>query len=109
MGKYNYGDGRSEQDPDYMIYNDRNCNYPHQIYGVWWLTQFRRWGMVKGTPDYKGVSKRVLRPDIYLEAMKEMGATTNIAEQQKVQLFDSTLDDADPEKYATSFAINSLA
>ena len=109
MGKYNYGDGRTEQDPDYMIYSNRNCNYPHQIFGTWWLTQFRRWGMVKGTPDYKGVAKRVLRSDIYLEAMKEMGVTTTIAEQTKVQLFDSTLDAADPEKYATSFAINSLA
>ena len=109
MGKYNYGDGRTEQDPDYMIYSSRNCNYPHHIFGVWWLTQFRRWGMVKGAPDYKGVSKRVLRSDIYLEAMKEMGVSTNIAEQTKVQLFDSTLDAADPEKYATSFPINSLA
>src|SRR4026208_1176173 len=44
MGKYEYGDGRVEQDPLYMIYSSRNCNYPHQIYGKWWLSQFRRWG-----------------------------------------------------------------
>jgi hypothetical protein len=30
-------------------------------------------------------------------------------ELQKVQLFDSTLDGADPEKYATSFPIHGLA
>jgi hypothetical protein len=24
-----------------MIYSDRQCNYPHRIYGTWWLTQFR--------------------------------------------------------------------
>ena len=109
MGKYSYGDGRTEQDPDYMIFSNRNCNYPHQIFGMWWLTQFRRWGMVKAAPDYKGIPKRVLRSDIYLDAMKEMGVGTAIAEQQKAQLFDSTLDAAEPEKYATSFAINSLA
>jgi nitrate/nitrite transport system substrate-binding protein len=109
MGKYNYGDGRSEQDPDYMIYSDRNCNYPHAIYGTWFMTQFRRWGMVKGAPDYKGVTKRVLRSDIYLEAMKELGVGRPIAEQTKVTLFDSTLDAADPEKYATSFPVHSLA
>ena len=73
MGKYDYGDGRVEQDPNYMIFSNRDCNYPHQIYGNWWLTQFRRWGMVKGAPDYDGIAKRVLRPDIYLEAMKELG------------------------------------
>src|SRR5499427_5942108 len=109
LGKYNYGDGRSEQDPNYMIFSERNCNYPHAIYGTWWLTQFRRWGMVKGAPDYKGIVKRVMRSDIYVEAMKEMGVTTKIAEEQKVTLFDSTLDAADPEKYATSFPIHSLA
>ena len=32
-----------------------------------------------------------------------------LAEQTKVTLFDSTLDAADPEKYATSFPIHSLA
>jgi nitrate/nitrite transport system substrate-binding protein len=92
-----------------MIYSSRNCNYPHAIYGTWWLTQFRRWGMVKGAPDYKGIVKKVLRSDIYLEAMKEMGVNTTIAEEQKVTLFDSTLDAADPEKYAMSFPIHSLA
>src|SRR6187551_3414755 len=61
MGKYEYGDGRVEQDPFYMIYSNRNCNYPHQVYGAWWLTQFRRWGMTKGAPDYAGIAKRVLR------------------------------------------------
>jgi nitrate/nitrite transport system substrate-binding protein len=47
MGKYVYGDGRSEQDPNYMIFSSRDCNYPQRVFGTWWLTQFRRWGMVK--------------------------------------------------------------
>ena len=109
MGKYNYGAGRSEQDPDYMIYADRDCNYPQAVYGMWFMTQFRRWGMVKSAPDYDGVTRRVLRPDIYLEAMKELDVNKQIAEQTKVTLFDSTLDAADPEKYATSFPVHSLA
>ena len=29
LGKYDYGDGRKEQDSMYMTYSDRNCNYPH--------------------------------------------------------------------------------
>ena len=40
---------------------------------MWWLTQFRRWGMVDGTPDYEGVAAQVMRPDLYEEAMKELG------------------------------------
>src|SRR6188508_1793047 len=34
QGKYNYGDGRVEQDPNYMIYSDRNCNYPQRVFGT---------------------------------------------------------------------------
>jgi nitrate/nitrite transport system substrate-binding protein len=108
LGKYNYGDGRVEQDPNYMIFGARNANYPHQIYGKWWLTQLRRWGMTKGAPDYAGIPKRVLRSDIYLEAMKEMGVKVTVAEEQKITLFDSTFDGKDPDRYAKSFPIHSV-
>jgi nitrate/nitrite transport system substrate-binding protein len=108
LGKYEYGDGRIEQDPNYMIFSNRNCNYPHQIYGRWWLTQFRRWGMTKTAPDYEGVAKRVLRGDLYLEAMKELGVAVKVAEEQKVTLFDGAFDGKDPEKYARSFPINGI-
>jgi nitrate/nitrite transport system substrate-binding protein len=110
QGKYDYGDGRVEQDPNYMIFSQRQCNYPHPAFATWWLTQFRRWGMGKGAPDYQGVAKRVMRPDIYLEAMKELGVVPKVAPIQKIALFDGpTLDVSDPEKYARSFPINSLA
>lgn len=107
LGKYDYGDGRVEQDPFPMTYSQRSCNYPHQIYGTWWLTQFRRWGMVKTAPDYAGVARRVLRSDIYLEAMKELGVPIKVAEEQKITLFDGTFDGTTPDKYATSFAVHS--
>jgi nitrate/nitrite transport system substrate-binding protein len=109
MGKYEYGDGRVEQDPNYMIFSNRGGNYPHQIYAKWWLTQFRRWGMTKTAPDYAGVAKRVLRSDLYLEAMKELGVTAKIAEEQKIVLFDGVFDGKDPELYARSFPIHSMA
>jgi nitrate/nitrite transport system substrate-binding protein len=109
LGKYEYGDGRVEQDPNYMIFSNRNCNYPHQIYAKWWLTQFRRWGMTKAAPDYDGVAKRVLRADLYLEAMKELGVAVKVAEEQKVTLFDGVFDGKDPERYARSFPIHSMA
>jgi nitrate/nitrite transport system substrate-binding protein len=109
LGKYEYGDGRVEQDPNYMVFSNRNCNYPHQIYGRWWLTQFRRWGMVKTAPDYNGIPKRVLRSDLYLEAMKELGVATKVVEEQKITLFDGVFDGTNPEKYATSFKVHSMA
>ena len=110
LGAYDYGDGRKEQDKFYMTFSDRDCNYPQPAFGKWWLTQFRRWGMVKGAPDYQGIAKRVMRPDLYMDAMKEMGVTKKVTEVQKFALWDGlAFDAADPEKYATSFPINSLA
>lgn len=107
-GKYDYGNGRSEQDPKYMIFNDRNCNFPARSYGYWWLSQFRRWGMVKGAPDYAGIAGKVMRPDIYSEAMKELGVKVSAADLAPVKLTDGVFDPKDAEKYARSFSINSL-
>ena len=109
QGNYDYGDGRKEKDPNYMIFSNRNCNFPQKTFGLWWLSQFRRWGMVKQAPDYAGITKRVLRSDIYMEAMKEIGVTPKVQDMQKVKLFDGVFDPADPEKYAQSFAIHSRA
>jgi nitrate/nitrite transport system substrate-binding protein len=109
LGNYEYGDGRREQDKFYMIFSDRDCNYPQPVFGMWWLSQFRRWGMVKGAPDYRGVVKQVIRPDIYMDAMRDMGVVKKPADVQKITLFDGTFDASDPEKYAKSFPVNSLA
>ncbi len=109
LGKYDYGDGRTKQDPNYMIFSDRNCNYPQLKYGIWWLSQFRRWGMVEGAPDYEGVAKQVLRADLYEEAMKEIGYAHGGPSMEPETLFDGVqFDPAQPEKYATGFAVHSI-
>jgi nitrate/nitrite transport system substrate-binding protein len=109
LGKYDYGDGRQEQDPNYMVFSQRECNFPQKTFGLWWLTQFRRWGMVKAAPDYQGIVNRVTRQDMFLDAVKDMGVTTKFKDMQKQTLLDSTFDPADPEKYALSFAVHSRA
>jgi nitrate/nitrite transport system substrate-binding protein len=108
-GEYDYGDGRKKQDENYMIFSDRNCNYPQPKFAKWWLSQFRRWGMVEGAPDYEGVAKQVMRGDIYEEAMKELGVVDRGLDDSGFALFDgATFDPKDPETYAKSFAVNSL-
>jgi nitrate/nitrite transport system substrate-binding protein len=109
LGDYDFGDGRKKKDPSYMIFHDRNCNYPQAKYAVWWLTQFRRWGMVNGAPDYEGAAKQVMRPDIYEEAMKEIGYTHGGANKDPETLFDGvTFDPSKPEEYAKGFAVGNL-
>ena len=108
QGKYDYGDGRKEQDPNYMIFSQRNCNYPMKTFGYWWLGQFRRWGMVKGAPAYKDIVDKVMRPDLYVSAMKDMGVKIPANDLAPVKLADATFDPKDVEKYARSFPIHSM-
>jgi nitrate/nitrite transport system substrate-binding protein len=110
QGKYDMGDGRKVRDPNYMIFSERNCNYPQLKYGKWWLTQLRRWGFTQGAPDYEGVSKQVMRADIYEEAMKEIGFAHGGASNEKDTLFDGVAFDpaGDMEAYAASFAVKTL-
>ena len=109
QGKLDYGDGRTVQDEFYMHFSKRNCNYPQAKFSKWWLSQFRRWGMVEGAPDYEGVTKEVMMPGLYEEAMKEIGYAHGGADVTPETFFDGgTFDPANPEAYATSFAINSI-
>jgi nitrate/nitrite transport system substrate-binding protein len=108
QGHYDYGDGRKKDDASYMIFSSRNCNYPQPKYASWWLTQFRRWGMVEGTPDYAGVARQVMRPDLYEDAMKELGFKHGGVDNGPEKLFDGTFDPGKPEAYATSFKVSSL-
>lgn len=110
QGNLDYGDGRKKDDPSYMIFSVRNCNYPQPKFALWWLTQFRRWGMVNAAPNYAGIAAEVMRPDIYEEAMKEAGHTHTGVDNSPITFFDGvTFDPAKaPEDYATSFAVNNM-
>jgi nitrate/nitrite transport system substrate-binding protein len=110
VGEYEMGDDRGKvTDPNYMIFSQRNCNYPQVKYGKWFLSQFRRWGLIEGTPDYDGIAKQVMRPDIYEEAMKEIGYAHGGSDARPETLFDGvTFDPAKPEEYAKSFPVHSI-
>lgn len=110
QGKYDMGDGRKFRDPNYMIFSDRNCNYPQPKYCKWWLTQLRRWGFVEGAPDYEGVTKQVMRADIYEEAMKEIGYAHGGLDEKPETLVDGVTFDpkGDLEAYAASFPVKTL-
>ena len=110
QGKLDYGDGRKMQDEFFMHFSKRNCNYPQPKYAKWFLSQYRRWGLVSAAPDYEGVTKKVMRTDIYEEAMKEIGYAHGGANNDKETLFDGVTFDptGDLEAYAKSFAVHSV-
>jgi nitrate/nitrite transport system substrate-binding protein len=103
------GNGRQVADLRGVTFQARNANYPQAKYAVWWLSQFRRWNMLPTTPDYLGVAGRVMRPDFYEAAMKELGVTQGGADLAPERLFDGKIfDPSEPEEYAASFEITAL-
>ena len=110
QGHYDYGDGRKREDDHYMIFSSRNCNFPQPKYCKWFLSQYRRWGMVHGPLDYEGITKQVMRTDIYSEAMKEIGYQPGGENNDPETLFDGVTFDpkANPETYAAAFPTNNL-
>jgi nitrate/nitrite transport system substrate-binding protein len=110
LGQYDYGDGRPpEQDPLYMTFFDRHTTFPWKSHGIWWLSQFRRWGMVQEGVDYTGLVNRVHRPDIYRQVAAEMGLSSPQEDMRKETFFDGMeFDPAQPEEYARAFAVHNL-
>ncbi len=109
LGRYDYGDGRNEQDPLYMTFFDRNTNFPYKSHGLWWISQFRRWGMVGADVDYKGIVDKVNRPDIFREVAKDLGVATPAEDIKQETFFDGVVfNPNEPEQYAKSFAVHNL-
>jgi nitrate/nitrite transport system substrate-binding protein len=110
QGKYIMGDGRKFRDEWSMMFSKRNCNYPQPKYCKWWITQLRRWGFTEGAPDYEGVTKQVMRGDLYEAAMKQLGVAQGGLDEGPEKLFDGVLFDpkGDLERYAAAFSVKSL-
>jgi nitrate/nitrite transport system substrate-binding protein len=109
QGRYDFGDGRTREDPNYMIFSQRNCNYPQKKYAIWWLTQFRRWGMLDSPPNYQEIADQVIRSDLYEEAMRELGYEHGGANLEPETLFDRVpFDPRRPEEYVRAFTVHSM-
>ena len=62
LGRYQNGMGKTWDDPNYMkFYNDGAVNFPYLSDGMWFITQHKRWGLLKEHPDYLAVAQKVNR------------------------------------------------
>ncbi|GLZ86959.1 hypothetical protein Pres01_30100 [Metapseudomonas resinovorans] len=75
--------------------------------GMWFMTQFRRWGLLRDDPDYFGVARRVHQLALYREAAEALGIAVPEHPMRSSRLFDGRIwDGTDPAGYARSFAIH---
>ncbi len=107
LGRYENGLGKTWDDADHMkFFNDGAVNYPYLSDGMWFLTQHKRWGLLKADPDYLATAKAINRTDIYRQAATAAGVTAPKSDMRTSKLVDGVVwDGKDPKKYAASFKI----
>ena len=107
IGQYEDGLGKSWSEKNHMkFFNDGAVNYPYLSDGMWFLTQHRRWGLLKSDPDYLAVAKAVNRIDIYKQAAAAVGVALPKSDMRSHKLIDGVVwDGKDPKKYAAGFKV----
>ena len=108
LGRYQNGLGKTWDDPNHMKFFDGGAvNYPYLSDGMWFLTQQKRWGLIKSHPDYLAVARQINRIDIYKQAAGALGVPLPATPMRASKLMDGTTwDGSNPAKYADSFKIH---
>jgi nitrate/nitrite transport system substrate-binding protein len=86
------------------FYNDGAVNFPYLSDGMWFLTQHRRWGLLKEDPDYLAVAQAVNQITLYRQAAELTGTPLPSGSMRSSTLMDGKVwDGSDPAAYAASF------
>ena len=107
LGRYQDGLGKTWDDPNHMkFYNDGAVNFPYLSDGMWFLTQHKRWGLLKAHPDYLGVAKAINRMDVYRQAATATKTPLPKSDMRSHKLVDGVVwDGKDPARYADGFKL----
>ena len=111
LGRYQNGMGKTWDDPNHMkFFNDGAVNFPYLSDGMWFLTQHKRWGLLKEHPDYLAVAGQINKIDIYKQAASAAKVSIPKDAMRSAKLIDGTVwDGKDPKKYADSFKIRAAS
>ncbi|WP_342655503.1 CmpA/NrtA family ABC transporter substrate-binding protein [Pseudomonas sp. F3-2] len=111
VGEYDDGLGNRWTDRHAVSFHRQGqVNLPYLSDGMWFMTQFRRWGLLREDPDYLGVAKTVQQLDVYREAATALGIDVPDSPMRSSQLIDGKIwDGSDPAGYARSFKLHALA
>lgn len=106
-GRYADGLGREWRDPHRVaFFDDGDVNYPWLSDGMWFLTQFKRWGLLPDHPDYQLLSRAIQRIDLYRAAADALGVNAPKAELRRSVLMDGVAWDGEqPAAYADAFPV----
>ncbi len=107
LGRYQNGLGKTWDDPNHMkFFADGAVNFPYLSDGMWFLTQHKRWGLLKEHPDYLTVAKQVNQVDLYKQVASAMKISVPASPMRSSKLIDGVVwDGKDPAKYADGFKV----
>jgi nitrate/nitrite transport system substrate-binding protein len=107
LGRYTNGMGKTWDDPNHMkFYNDGLVNYPYLSDGMWFMTQHKRWGLMKSEPDYLAAATSVNQVKLYTEAAAMAKVNVPKSPMRTVKMIDGVVWDAkNPKAYADAFKI----
>ena len=107
LGRYQNGLGKTWDDKNHMkFFADGNANFPFLSDGMWFLTQHKRWGLLKDHPDYLNVAKQINHIDIYKQAATASNTPVPKDVIRTSKFMDGVVwDGKDPKKYADSFKV----
>ena len=107
LGRYSNGLGKSWDDKNHMkFFDDGAVNFPYLSDGMWFLTQHRRWGLLRDDVDYLGIARQINRIDVYKQAAALAGVSLPKSPLRTSRLIDGVVwDGKDPKKYAGGFKV----
>ncbi len=107
LGRYQNGLGKTWDDPNHMkFFNDGAVTFPYLTDGMWFLTQHKRWGLLKEHPDYLAVARQVNQIDLYKQAATMAKISVPKDAMRSVKMIDGVVwDGKDPAKYADGFKV----
>jgi nitrate/nitrite transport system substrate-binding protein len=110
LGDYQDGLGNAWHDRHALrLFDQGRANLPYLSDGMWFMSQFRRWGLLREDPDYLGVARQVQQLKLYHEAATALGVPYPASAMRSSLLIDGTRwDGSDPYGYARSFRLHAL-
>jgi nitrate/nitrite transport system substrate-binding protein len=100
-GTYADGLGNVKRDPNRVAFNP----FPYQAFGVWILTQMKRWGQIKGDVNYQAIAARVFQESDALAALRANGMAASAAPGRGFTIMGKPFNPAQPAAYLNSFRI----
>jgi nitrate/nitrite transport system substrate-binding protein len=131
LGHYQNGLGRSWEEANPMrFFNDGAVNYPYLSDGMWFITQHKRWGLMRGDvgdfgavrrelnranrdrtqivgdTDYLGIARAINKTELYRQAAAQLNINLPRTDLRSSRLIDGTLwDGRSPVDYLSGFKI----